>query len=212
MEPIEQGKAALIESIETDARAEEEKIIKESEVQAAEKRKYTNKKIESILNEAREKAQEQAEALKRQVISEVELEIKRRSLQVQQEVVLDIIERVQDRLVAAVGGENYRTILMNWIVDAAVGLDAESVCVNASESERSLIDEKLLLEVTERVQALIGRSITLTPAEGNPLDSQGVVLTSDDGRIAYNYQVKTRLLRKQRIVNRLIFDALFVNN
>ena len=50
MEPIEKGKAALLSGIETDLRSEEQQIINEAQKKAAEKRKYAEKKIESILN------------------------------------------------------------------------------------------------------------------------------------------------------------------
>ena len=164
------------------------------------------------MTDAREKANEQAEALKRRVIAEVDLEIKRRSLQVRQEVILDIIDRSQKKLAAAVSEENYRAVLVNWMVDAAVGLDVPSARVNASPKELALIDEKLLAEVMGKIQTLIGAPITLTMSQDQPLDSQGIVLTSQDGRIAYNYQVKTRLSRKQRVINRLIHDALFAGD
>src|SRR4030042_1900280 len=61
--------AAIISGIEADARAEEQQIIKEAENQAAEKRKYTEKKVESLLSDARKEALQQAEAVKKKMIS-----------------------------------------------------------------------------------------------------------------------------------------------
>ena len=75
MESIESEKAALISGIETDARAEQEKIINEAQTKAAEKKKYSEKKIESLLDEAQTKAKEQAEAAKKKIISTAEREV-----------------------------------------------------------------------------------------------------------------------------------------
>jgi len=51
-----QGKASLIASIAADAQAEEEKILQEAAEQATQREQYTDKKIEMMLNEARQKS------------------------------------------------------------------------------------------------------------------------------------------------------------
>jgi vacuolar-type H+-ATPase subunit E/Vma4 len=53
--------------------------------------------------------------------------------------------------------------------------------------------------------------MTLTLSDTPPLKSQGVVLTAADGRTAFNNQVKTRMLRKQREIRMLIYNALFTD-
>ena len=44
------------------------------------------------------------------------------------------------------------------------------------------------------------------------LQAQGVVLTAADGRTAFNNQVPTRMLRRQREIRKLIYDVLFTGN
>ena len=209
MESLEKEKAALIFGIETDAGAEVEKIIREAENQAAEKRKYSEKKIESILNEARNKAEEQAETIKKKIISSVDLEVKRHSMLVRDAVMQDIKVWVEKKLESMTGDTNYRSVLIKWITEAAVGLDAEAAQVNASEKERTLIDDKLLSEAKDRIHTQTGREVTLTLSDTLALKSQGVVLAAADGRTAFNNQVKTRMLRKQREIRMLIYNALF---
>jgi len=211
MESLEKEKAALILGIETDASAEAEKITSEAENQVAEKRKYSEKKIESILNEARKIAQEQAETVKKKMISSVELEVKRRSMLARDAVMQDIMDRVEKKLESITGGTNYRSVLIKWITEAAVGLEAEAAQVNASEKERTLIDDKLLSEVKDGIHTQTGRNMTLTLSDTPPLKSQGVCLTAADGRTAFNNQVKTRMLRKQREIRMLIYNALFTD-
>jgi vacuolar-type H+-ATPase subunit E/Vma4 len=209
MEPVDKEKAALISGIEADARAEEEKIIKEAETQAAEKRKHTEKKIESLLNEARAKANEQAETAKNKIISSAEREVKRCFMRVQDSIVQDIMDRVEKKLSSMTGGENYRSVLVNWITEAAIGLGAESALINASKEERALINDHMLSEIARRIQKQTGKQITLTLSDTNPLQSHGVVLTAADGRTAFNNQVRTRMLRKQREIRTLIYNTLF---
>jgi vacuolar-type H+-ATPase subunit E/Vma4 len=209
MEPVDKEKAALISGIEADAHAEEEKIINEAQIQAAEKRKHSEKKIESLLNEAHAKAKEQAETAKNKIVAAAEREVKRTFMRVQDSIVQDIMNKVEKKLSSMTGDENYRSVLENWITEAAIGLGAESANINASKEERELIDDRMLLEIATKIQNQTDKRISLTLADANPLQSQGVVLTAADGRIAFNNQVRTRMLRKQREIRTMIYNTLF---
>ena len=211
MGSVEKEKASLISGIEADARAEEEKIIKEAEAQAAEKRKYSKKKIESLLDEARTKAQEQAEAARKKIISRAEREVKRRSIRVRDEIMQDIMERVEEKLGTMIGGDNYRAALAGWLTEAAIGLDAEAATVSASAEELRLIDDNMLSEVKGRFHNQAGKHVELTLSDAQPLQSQGVVLTAADGRTAFSNQVKTRMLRYKREIQTLIYSRLFAD-
>ena len=210
MEPVDKEKTELISGIEEDARIEEEKILKDAENQAAEKKKYAQKKIESLLNDTREKAREQGDAVKKKIISGVELEAKRRSMRIQDSIIQDIMNRVEQKLGSMIDDPNYRTFLINWITEAAVGLDTDSAEVNASERERMMmINNELLSEAGRKVFELTGKQITLRLSETSPLKGQGIVLTAADGRTAFNNQVKTRIRRHQRDIRTMIYNALF---
>jgi len=212
MESVEKEKAALISGIEADAQAEKDKIISEAEVQAAEKRKYSEKKIESLLDEARASAQEQAKAASKKIISKTEREVKRRSMRVRDEVMQDVMARAEEKLWSMIGSDEYRSALMGWLVEAAIGLDAEAATVNASEEELKLIDQKMLSEVVERFRSQTGKQVTLTLSDAPPLKSQGVVLTAVNGRTAFSNQVRTRMLRYKREIQMLIHSTLFADS
>ena len=212
MDSVEREKAALISGIEKDARAEQQKIIDEAQAQAAEKKKYSEKKVESLVAEARAKAQEQAEAAKKKIISATEREVKRRSMGIRDIVMQEIMDRVEKKLGSMSGDENYRHALIGWLTEAAIGLDAKSARVNASAQELRLIDERMLSEVSRRVRKQTGRQVELTLSDAESLKSQGVVLTAADGRTAFNNQVRTRMLRKKRDIQMLIYDTLFADD
>jgi len=212
MESAEKGKAELISGIESDARTEEEEIIKEAEKQAAEKRKYSEKKIEALLNDARSDAQNQTEAVMRKMYSAVDLELKRHSMSVRSALMQDIMNRVENKLASMTDEEKYRSVLINWIAEAFIGLGAEAAQINASEKERALINDQLLSEVKEKIHKQTNKQAQLKLSDAEPLKSQGVVLTAADGRTAFNNQVKTRMLRKQREIRTLIYNAVLADN
>lgn len=203
--------AAIISGIETDALAEERQIIEEAKKQADEKIKYNAKKVESIIKEAEQAAHEQAEQAKKKIMSSLRLELQRRSLAIRNEVIKNIQKQVEEKFNSMIANENYRTILASWIEEAAIGLDAPSAVINASEKEVSLISEQMISEAVEKVHQETGKQVSLKLSKESPLQSQGIVLTSDDGHIAFNNQVKTRMLRKERVIRMAIYNALFTD-
>ena len=209
---IEKGKEAMISGIEDDARSEEQKIIQEAEKLAEEKRKYGEKKIETVLNNARTEADRQSEIIKRKAVSDAELEIKRSSLKLRDTLIRDIMDRVEKKLSSMISDTSYRSVLINWIAEAAVGLDTDSARVNASQKERVLIDDNLLAEAMEKVNKQTGRQVNLTLSGEEPLRYQGVVLVTNDGRIAFNNQVRTRILRNQKKIQKLIYNTIFAGH
>jgi len=212
MESIEKGKDALLSGIETDIRAEEQQIIKNAQEQAAQKRKYGDKQIESILEDARKQAQELAEVEKQKVLASVHLEIKRRSLHVRDEVIHRIMELVEKKLYSMIDNTEYKSVLTDLITEAAIGLDTDSASINASEKERALIDEQLISQVREKIHDYTDRRMDLKLCDSPPLKNQGVVLTSADGHVAFNNQIKIRISRNQRKIRTLIYDTLFSDN
>jgi vacuolar-type H+-ATPase subunit E/Vma4 len=212
MESAEKGSAELISGIESDARIEEEEIIKEAEKQAAEKIKYSEKKIEALLNDARSEAQKQTEAVMRKMLSAVDLELKRHSMSVRSALIQDIMNRVENKLASMTGEEKYRSVLINWIAEAFIGLGAEAAQINASQKERALINDTLLSEVKQKIYKQNNKQAQLKLSDAEPLKSQGVVLTAADGRTAFNNQVKTRMLRNQSEIRTLIYNAVLADN
>jgi vacuolar-type H+-ATPase subunit E/Vma4 len=131
---------------------------------------------------------------------------------VQNAVMQNIMDRVEEKLNSITSDTGYTSVLVNWITEAAIGLDAEAAHVNASEKERTLINDQLLSEVKEKIHTRTGRQVALTLSDTQSLKSQGVVLTAADGRTAFNNQVRTRMLRNEREIRTLIYNTLFTGN
>ena len=212
MESQEKGKAALIASIQSDAKSEEERVLKEAENQAAEKKQYAEKKVETILSESRRQADGQSQSIKRRILSDADSEIKRLFLKQQNVIMQDIIGRAEKRIYSMIDDPGYRDVLINWMTEATIGLDVESAQINASEKERLLINEQMLSEVKARIKDAGGKTVKLTLSQLRPLENQGVILTAANGRIAFNNQVKTRLSRTQREIRMAIYNTLFSDN
>jgi vacuolar-type H+-ATPase subunit E/Vma4 len=200
---------ALLSGIQEDASGEAERFVQGAQAAAEERRKAAQSQAESILREAEERIAKQGETLRRQAEASLRMEEKRLQLKVRERVIAQVEQEVRQRLKAMIGEEGYRKVLLDWIVEAAVGLNAPQASVNASPAERKQLDDKLLREAERRVRRLTGAEVRLAVTEGPPVVGQGIVLTAADGRVEFNNQVATRLLRRQSEIRKVIYKELF---
>ena len=208
MSEAQQGNP-LVERILADAAAEARRTVSEAEAAAAKRREISAEEIRTIEREAAGRTAARLEALSRNTASRVNVEERRARLRARDRVVSEAQAAVRARLAALVGTSGYRRILAGWIAEAAIGLGEPEAEVNTSAAERAAVDRDLLAEAEREVLLSSGRVVRLALAKAEPLLSQGVVLTAPSGRVAYNNQLATRLLREQSRIRVLIHEALF---
>jgi vacuolar-type H+-ATPase subunit E/Vma4 len=212
MENDEKGKETLISGILRDAGKEAETITREAEKAAEARREAVRRQAERIIEEAEEKAREQVESIRRNSARAIETEMHRIRLKTQKELLNRIVREAEVKIEKMMDGKNYRDVLKNWITEAALGLSVDKAEVNASRREMEMIDNSLLEEAAGAVKEKSGRQMVLTKSGGNPLPAQGVVLTSSDGKTAFNNQVHVRILRYQSQIRSLVNSRLFAGD
>jgi len=200
--------SALVSGIQQDMSKEAETLRSDSKKEAKRRKLYAQKQAESILNDAREKAETQAEKIRTHTLAGVNLEAKRRSLHVLDELYDEIVEKARTRMQAALEEKDYDRILLDLIVEAAIGLGAPAASVNASQREREIISRKLLDDAQQEVKTFTGKNVRLILSEDAPLLGQGIILKSEDGRIAYNNQIETRMKRMASEIRKTIHNRL----
>jgi vacuolar-type H+-ATPase subunit E/Vma4 len=208
----DQGQHAdLIGGIAQDAAREAERILGEAERAAEDRKQAAEDQAQAVLQQGEAKAEEQAGRIRAQAASSLRMERRRKQLKLQEQAVQEVLKRVRERLAERLGNPEYREVLLAWIVEAAIGLGAAEATVNASAAERKQIDKRLLQDAQNRVNELSGRKVSLKQADEDPLIPQGVVLKAADGRVEFNNQVATRLLRRQSEIRKTIQDVLWKN-
>jgi vacuolar-type H+-ATPase subunit E/Vma4 len=202
-------KSALIAGIENDAQAQADKIVNEALKHAQERKKFVELQVASIIKEAEERATQKYESIKRTILAGAKVEVNRKSMEIRKKVMEFIDEHVRVEFKAMLKEAGYKKMLLNWVVEASVGLDAAIQTVNASAEERALIDAGFLKQAEEQVKKAGGQDVKLTLSSQPPLTGQGIIVTAVDGRTAFNNQVVMRLRRKQKEIDNLIFERLF---
>lgn len=112
-----------------------------------------------------------------------------------------VLEQVSKQMADLVVSASYRNILVGWIAEAAIGLDRGEALVHCSFKEQ--VDDSMLREAEALVKEHTGRIVALHFG-GATLTAQGVEVSSMDGKVAYNNQVATRLIRHERDLKELM--------
>ena len=112
-----------------------------------------------------------------------------------------VMSAVGKKMAALVATTSYRTVLIGWIAEAAIGLDKPEAIVACSFKET--VDDAMLREAEKVITQSTGRRVQLHPNSAT-LTGQGIEVTSLDGKIAYNNQVSTRLIRHERKLKELM--------
>ncbi|MGI6433568.1 MAG: V-type ATP synthase subunit E family protein [Sphaerochaetaceae bacterium] len=120
-----------------------------------------------------------------------------RSMRLQQLVLDTVASEMEKRI----GSSEYRQMQIEWIAEAAIGLDRPSAFVYCSFKET--IDQQVLTQAQQLIKKMIGKEIELKYG-GAVLTAQGVEVRSTDGKVAYNNQISNRLKRMERQVNELM--------
>jgi len=158
----------LIEEIRKKGEEEIKKIREEAEKEAEQIIAEAKEKAEDILKKAKEDAEKEAERLRRQEISGVNLEMKRLMLNKRKEALESVFEIVKDRI-KQMDSDTKRRLVENLIKKNAVG---EMVIYSSKD------DEPIVREVISGMSEL---------RYGGNIDCLGgVILESLDGEVRIN--------------------------
>ena len=191
----------LIQGILQEARAKADEIEKKAGIEA-----------ESIISEARERAEREAGLETKSYSVRLEQiqareESARRSIDRLAELrsldsaYTEVMEEVDRRLKAVVSNPSFSSILVSWIAEAAIGLDRKEAKV--SFSEKAPVTEEMLREAEKLVLASTGSTLSLT-LDDKRCSEIGVVVSSTDGKVSYNNLLSTRIRRYMKDIRKII--------
>jgi V/A-type H+-transporting ATPase subunit E len=194
----------LLDGIIAEAEAKATKIISEAEkdagarLDAAKDKAEHERQIERKANALRlEQVRLKGESTKRNASRKATL----RRMDVCYDVIMD---RVREKLQALSETEAFQRILVDWVAEAAIGLDLPKAKV--SGSPKAPVTEAMLRSAEKQVKALTGAEISLS-LDARPTQSVGVVVSSLDGKVSYNNLVDVRLRRFDRDIKQLVEEG-----
>ena len=199
----------LLEGIRQDAEREAAGLEREAEAYARNRLAAARTQADALVAAATEEAGKRREALLAAEASRRALESGKRSLRLRESVIRQAMEAAEAVCAAAVDRPDYPALLESWIVEAAVGLSAPSATVDVAARERAFVDVRMLASAQARASDLAGMEIRLCLTDSPAPEGQGVTLTADDGRTAYDNRMTARFARELVRARSLVDAELF---
>ena len=198
----------LLEGIIQEAEQEAERIRDEADRQAREIVENARIKADEVRQTARERAEQQGEVLRHKNEQNIQAEQRKRRLKVQEDLFTLALQKIRDTLQEFRGRTEYADILKGWITEGAIGLGQDQLIVNGSAPERKILTDSFLRNAEKEVEKQTGRQVRISLSDGPPLQKQGVLLSTQDGRLAFNNMVEARLQRYSTSIRKMIYERI----
>jgi len=201
-----EGAELIIQEINREAEQKIQYILSEAQKEAEKLKEEAKKRAEAKAEWILRKAKTQAEIEKQRIIANAKLEVRKKKLAVQEELIRKVIESLKERL-ASLPDEEYFPILVELTVKAVEELGVESVVIHSNERTLKLIAERLA-EFKEKIKEALGREVEVTL--GEPFHTiGGVIVESSDGSVRVDNTFEARIERFESELRATVAKALF---
>ncbi|NJE08238.1 V-type ATP synthase subunit E [Thermococcus sp. M39] len=201
-----EGAKLIIEEINREAEQKIRYILSEAEKQAeeikAEAEKRARAKAEWILR----KAQTQAEIEKQRIVANAKLEIRKKRLALQEELINEVLKSLKERL-AALPKDEYFEVVKDLMLQAVKELGEDKIRVSSNEATLQLIAEKID-EIKTFLNEKTGREMSIEL--GDKIETIGGVLVENaDRTIRVDNTFEARIERLESELRSRIAKVLF---
>jgi vacuolar-type H+-ATPase subunit E/Vma4 len=201
------GKEKLIREIEENARQEAEKIISEAEKTAKQRIAAAEGRCERMKREAEERAEKKRRDIESHNTSAINIRLQRIRLKQTEEIIQKVFDTVEGEIDKRVGNTEYVRVLEEWAVEAVLGVGTENVVISTTSDERAYITKEFISRVEEQVRTISGKKVNIHVSDGEESE-YGICARSENGRLEYRNQVKSRLSRNKMYYRKLINEKL----
>ena len=194
----------LRQEILEQSQSEADEILNQAKREVARMEKDAGLEAEKIKSEILRKANTQADALKRRLLSGVHLDVKRRLLQARESLLSVVFVQLKERLEAFRRSGEYPSFLERLILEGVHALDSDEVWIQGGDIEQKILTSSVLKDVQKKAAQNDQRTVQLKLHE-TVSDQSGVVLVSKDGRTRFDNRLSARI---ERMKEDLRLDAM----
>ncbi|KUH32315.1 ATP synthase subunit E [Thermococcus celericrescens] len=201
-----EGAELIIQEINREAEQKIQYILKQAQEEAEKIKAEARKRAEARADWILRKAKTQAEIERQRIVANARLEVRKKRLQVQEELIQEVITALRERL-AELPDEEYFPMLVDLAVQAVGELGSESVVVRSNERTLKLLSERAD-EFRKALGERLGREIEVSL--GEPVGTiGGLVVETPDGAVRVNNTFEARIERFEGELRAEIAKALF---
>lgn len=200
---------ALINSIQKQADDEAKRILDSAHQVVQERKKSSDEQIARIKKENEEKQKQQLQAVTREGEQKIASLERKQLLGLKEEIINHVIDRTKEKFKTLATKPEFRDVLIDWTVEAALGLEEKDPVLKVTESCQSYADEAFCREAARRYKELTGYDITITLSPDIIKKGYGIILEAKNGRTAYNNLLENRLYRHKDLIESVVLEDIF---
>ncbi|NJE03942.1 V-type ATP synthase subunit E [Thermococcus sp. MV11] len=201
-----EGAELIIQEINREAEQKIQYILSEAREEAEQIKEEARKRAEARAEWIMRKAQTQAEIERQRIIANAKLEVRKKRLQVQEELIQEVISALRERL-AELPEEEYFPMLIDLAVGAVKELGSESFVLRSNEKTLELLSNRLD-EFRKALAERLGKEVEV--ALGEPVQTiGGLIVETPDGSVRVDNTFEARIERFEGELRAEIAKALF---
>jgi len=201
-----EGAELIIQEINREAEQKIQYILSEAQKEAERIKEEARKRAEAKAEWILRKAHTQAETEKQRIIANAKLEVRKKRLEVQEELIREVISALRERL-AELPEEEYFPMLVDLTAKAIEELGSEEVILKSNRRTLELIGQRLQ-EFKGTLAEKLGREVEISLGEEIPTIG-GVLVETPDGAVRVDNTFESRIERFESELRAEIAKALF---
>jgi V/A-type H+/Na+-transporting ATPase subunit E len=201
MKSVEENIESLARAILSEAQTEAQQIKADAEAKAEAIRQRAQKQAEVERAEILERAAQEADRLRSQVIATTQLKARTHQLERREKMLDQVFTTAHQQLPNIQQWSDYPTIAQHLLREALQQLKAAEVIVQSDE-----ITQKLL---TNGLADQLSKDLNVSIKIGSPLkQGMGVVVGASNGRLQFENTLEVRLNRLQNVLRSPVYHIL----
>ena len=201
MKPEQENLENLSRAILKEAEADVEQIQAEAKAKADAIRRRTQEQAEAVRKEILDRARQDSERLRSQVVSTAQLSARSAQLAHREKLLNSVFVAAGQKLSSVPQRADYGKIVAQLLREALVNLNAKEAEVRADSATQQLVKDKTADELSKELNAKI--------SVGNPLEEGfGITVSASGGHLNFDNTLETRLNRLQNALRSSVYHVL----
>jgi len=193
------------------SRTEAEGILEQARKEEARLVEKGRQEAEAVRAKAMKAAEEQAEGIRRRVLSGVHLEVKKQQLINREKILSRVLDILRDKMQQFRQRSEYRDFLSACVTESVMAIEDEQIGLQVNKQEREILEKGLLQEIQQRIQQKTGRPVQLRLLEA-ALEDGGVIAFSKNERTRYDNSFSAQLKRKEDEIRLMVVKEVLSQN
>lgn len=195
--------------IEQDAGKEISSILEKAEYTAKARAAQILKEAEEQKNLILQKASEEAKNARRLVLSDLNLELKKVSLRIKNEIIEEALSMLKQKIEQFRFSPDYPAFLANLALEGIKAIANNDIIITPGELDKDFLTEDLINDIRKRANLILRDDIKISIDRDSLKNKSGLRLSTKDRRLFYDNTLESRIERMNDELRLIISRKIF---